>query len=686
VPADWFKIRNATPQDDAPGVAAGPALLDIYDEIGRDWFNEDGITAKEFVEALRAIPTDREILVSINSPGGNVWDGLTIYHQLAARRARVTVRIDGMAGSIASIIALAGRELQMPEGGLILIHDPSALVHGNADEMKRMAGELDKHADVLAGIYARKTGRTVEEMRDAMRKETLYNGAEAKAIGFADTLIEDKRMAANAARRVFSLCRFPRATTPAAAPSSHTSTTPTMKTPTPNLAPEGAVAAPPAASGAQVTHDGRAAERTRINGITAIYHQHRCGEIDPEGKVLGEFTNSDRTVEDMQAWILENRYKAKPVALDPAIGMSNAEVKRYSLVNAIRCLSEPGGRLQGLEAEASAAVAKKLRQQPKGFFVPHDIAARSVAEAQGLGAAQMISLAAGLGRLRGPRAALLPSPGTAGGFTIGTDVLGSSLIELLRNKQLVASLGARVLSGLIGDVAIPRHTGGATAYWTDAAGTTTSSDQTFGQLGLTPHKLGASTPYSKQLLAQSSIDVEAFVREDLMTVLAIEKDRACLNGLGAAGQPLGIINTSGIGAVTFGAAATRLKAIEFQTDVASGNASMGALAYVTTPAVAGKWMGIDEASSTAQWLWKGGLDEGIVVGRPAYSTNQVPSDLVIYGNWNDFIIADWDGIDVVVNPYSLDTSHQVRVTVHMMTDNGIRHVASFSVSTDSGAQ
>lgn len=453
-------------------------------------------------------------------------------------------------------------------------------------------------------------------------------------------------------------------------------------------------AAPPAtgqrAADVQIVDEQRVAtaaatrERERITAIQSLYHQHRGAEIDKDGKVLTDLLADGRTLQDTQNWILQNRYKAQPLQLDPNIGMSEGDIKQYSLVRVLNRLANKQP-LDGLEMDASNAVMKRVKREPQGFFIPHDVAARGFAESKGIGPDAMTSLARSIAQMAQQRA-LTAGVATAGGYLVNTDVLTGSLIELLRAKALVMQLGARNLSGLIGDVAIPRHTGGATTYWLDETATATLSQQTFGQLALTPHRLAAATAYSKQLLAQASIDVEGFVRQDLMTVLAIEKDRACLNGLNAAGEPLGIINTTGIGAVTFGAAATRAKAIEFQEDVASANAALGSLAYLTTYATAAKWLGIDEASSTAQWLWKGNIMQGQVVGLPAFASTQVPSNKVVFGNWNDLIVADWDGIDVVVDPYTLATAGQVQIVVMILTDNGIRHAGSFSVSSDSGAQ
>lgn len=174
----------------------GPVEMLIYDQIGRDWFGDSGVQAKDFAEELKKIPTDREIVVAINSPGGNVWDGLAIYHQMRARGDKLTTRVDGIAASIASVIALGGSWVSIPKNALMMIHDPSAMVAGNAADFREMADKLDMLADNLASIYAGKTGRSVESIREAMRKETFYDGTQAKEFGLVDNVTEDERIAA----------------------------------------------------------------------------------------------------------------------------------------------------------------------------------------------------------------------------------------------------------------------------------------------------------------------------------------------------------------------------------------------------------------------------------------------------------------------------------------------------------
>jgi ATP-dependent Clp endopeptidase proteolytic subunit ClpP len=189
-PRPWFSVTASANQDE-------PVQLMIYDQIGRDWFDQSGVSAADFARELSAIPMNREIVVSINSPGGNVFDGLAIYHQLAARRNKVVVRVDGTAASIASIIALAGRELRIPSNAWMMIHDPSGVVIGTAEEMKSMASLLDQHADNLADIYAQHTGKSKATIRQAMRDETWFTGAEAVAYGLASHIDSETRIAAS---------------------------------------------------------------------------------------------------------------------------------------------------------------------------------------------------------------------------------------------------------------------------------------------------------------------------------------------------------------------------------------------------------------------------------------------------------------------------------------------------------
>ena len=187
--------------------ASEPATLQIFDQIGEDWFGGSGISAKAFSQALQDVGQG-PLVIEINSPGGNVWDGLAIYNMLRGRQAPVTTRVVGIAASIASIIALAGDTVEIADAALFMIHDPSGMVAGTSEEMRKMADALDQHAEVLAGIYSKVTGRPTAQIRAAMKEETWFTAQEAIQFGLADKMTEEQM--------AIAACWHPRAVSPKA--------------------------------------------------------------------------------------------------------------------------------------------------------------------------------------------------------------------------------------------------------------------------------------------------------------------------------------------------------------------------------------------------------------------------------------------------------------------------------------
>lgn len=179
--------------------APNAAEISIYDEIGM-W----GVTAKQFISDLKALGDVKDITVSINSLGGSVFDGLTIYNALRASGANVTVKIMGIAASIASIIAMAGKKIVMPENSFMMIHNPLNGIYGNADDMREMADILDKVGSSLVATYVARTGKSEEEVKVLMDAETYMTAAEAKELGFCDEVIP-----AVEAKAAFEVDRLP---------------------------------------------------------------------------------------------------------------------------------------------------------------------------------------------------------------------------------------------------------------------------------------------------------------------------------------------------------------------------------------------------------------------------------------------------------------------------------------------
>jgi HK97 family phage major capsid protein len=422
-----------------------------------------------------------------------------------------------------------------------------------------------------------------------------------------------------------------------------------------------------------VRNEALTTERKRVRDIqdlSAHFRDNGLGgrKIDT-AELATKCINDGKSCQEFQDAVVRGNFaEPKPVVeFTPELGMSEREKKEFSLVRAMRCLA--GSRpLDGIEKEASVAQSKLLGKEVDGigFFIPEDIMRGTAVRNFNRTNNEHIR-------------ALFAGTFSGAGGLIADDLSAFSLIELLRNQMLVTKMGARNLSGLKGNVPIPRQTGGATASWLAEDSTISATQQVVGQLNLTPHKLAAATAYTQQLLAQSSIDVENFVRQDLMAVIALERDRAALNGSGVSGQPLGILNTSNLSTnVTLASAEslTYAKAIAFETNVSLNNANAGRLGYMTSIGAKANAKQLAEIASTnSNPVWKG----DVVNGYPAFATNQVPTaNGVIFGNWDDLILASWGETSVIVDPFSLSLQGQVRIVFQMMCDNGLRHTQSFA--------
>ncbi len=177
--------------------AKGPdaAEILIYEDVGADWFGQ-GLTAKSFADDLKALGKVSAIDVRINSYGGDVFDGLAIYRQLVDHPATITVHIDGMAASIASIIAMAGKRIVMSESGFIMIHDAWGVAMGNAATMRTQADKLEVVTEQLAQVYVARTGQDFAKVREMMRDETWLTAADAVKRGFATETAANMAIAA----------------------------------------------------------------------------------------------------------------------------------------------------------------------------------------------------------------------------------------------------------------------------------------------------------------------------------------------------------------------------------------------------------------------------------------------------------------------------------------------------------
>ena len=167
----------------------------LYDQVGADpWFG--GISAKSFADELNKLGKVDVVNLRINSPGGSVFDGLAIYNTLARHPARIEVDVDGVAASIASVIAMAGDEIRMAGNATMMIHDPYGMSAGSAEDMRKTADLLDQIKGQIVDTYANRTGKASATIADMMGSETWMTASEARQHGFSDATTEDKRVAA----------------------------------------------------------------------------------------------------------------------------------------------------------------------------------------------------------------------------------------------------------------------------------------------------------------------------------------------------------------------------------------------------------------------------------------------------------------------------------------------------------
>jgi HK97 family phage major capsid protein/HK97 family phage prohead protease len=389
------------------------------------------------------------------------------------------------------------------------------------------------------------------------------------------------------------------------------------------------------------------AERTRIAEISALCSTHQMTDL---GRQLVE---SGRSIDEARAAVLDKlNVPQETVNMSAAeIGLTAQESRKFSFLRAINYLANPTDRsareAAAFEIEASDAAAAKLGRQSRGITIPQDVLRRDL----NVGTA------------------------SAGGNLVATELDAGSFIDLLRNASALDQAGATVLTGLTGNVAIPRQSGAGTAYWVAESGAPTESQQTVDQVSLTPKTVAAFTDYSRRLMLQSSIDVENMIRTDLATVLALKIDLSGLYGTGSNSEPLGLKLTTGVGTENFDAdAPTFAEVVALESDVATANALMGSPVYLMNAAMRGNLKTTKKDAGSGIFI----MENGEVNGYPGVLSNQVAANDLWFGNFADLIIGYFSGLDLMVDPYTHSTSGTIRVVAMQDVDIAVRHPESFT--------
>lgn len=376
-----------------------------------------------------------------------------------------------------------------------------------------------------------------------------------------------------------------------------------------------------------------------------------------------------------------------PRSLTPDVhtGLSGREIRDLQGYSYVRALNQmlDGGNLSGLEKEMHREGEIEIRasgaQRAGGnLIIPQLI----LTKAGSVGSMEQRDLTATGG------------PNTQGGYTIETQL--GSLIDRLRKKLIMQQMGVTMLGGLVGNVAFPKVIADDQALEKAENAVSAESSATFGQIALAPRRLPIFAEVSRQLLLQSSVDIEAWLRNDLAFQIAQVMDSRAIAGTGTA-MPFGILNTVGVGSVamgTNGGAPTYDSIVDLETAIANLDADVGALRYLTNTKVRGKMKKTLVAANTAgNMIWDRQNKESPLNDYPVGITNLVPSNLtkgsaagicsaMAFGNFNDALMGQWGGLEMLVNPYSRDTEGIIRINCWTFYDFIVRRAESFAVILD----
>ncbi len=378
------------------------------------------------------------------------------------------------------------------------------------------------------------------------------------------------------------------------------------------------------------------------------------------------------SVDQFRGVLLEAIGEGKPLEqAHGAVELNAKEQREYSFMKAVRGIVNGSG-LNGLEREVNDEIAARAGRAARGFYAPDSF-------------------------WNGKRD-LTVGTNSAGGFLKPTDHMGNEFVDALRARLVMNDLGTRFMSGLKGDVAIPKLSTGVAAGFVAENGATSEVNATFAQVTMSPKSLGAFTDVSRLLMIQSDPSVEQIVRDDLLNSIAQKIEDVAIEG-GASNEPTGITGTTGIGSVaigTNGGAMTWAKVTDLVKEVEVDNAAINAntLAYLTNPKVKSHLASTAKVASTdSVMLLDAPWDQ--LYGYNLAVTNNVPSDLtkgtlttasaMIFGDFSQLMIGFFSTPDVLIDPYTGGSSGAVRIRVIQEVDVAVRHAQSFAACLDINA-
>lgn len=343
---------------------------------------------------------------------------------------------------------------------------------------------------------------------------------------------------------------------------------------------------------------------------------------------------------------------------------------RFHFADAIRTLVEvrQGGKMDGLVREMHEEATKEansvgLRDFGQGIMIPSFIQQR---------------------RQPGFHKRDMSTTTTDGGYTIQTEV--GQLIPYLDPQGIISRLGVQFLPGLVGNIDFPRIDGNTTAVWAAEQAASTESNPTTDRVQMSPNRLTAWSDFSTQLLRQSSINVENLVRDRLMRARDNALDLAALTG-GGGTTPTGITGVSGVNVISVAASPTWAKIVDFETQVATDDALNGdAIAYLTTPGVAGILKTVKRDVAGNGFIWEGNNQGGgSINGYRALTSTIVPTGsgghYMFFGDWSRMKVGQWGGSELMLDPYTGLTTATMRIVLNTWHDIAVEQGKAFSYSS-----
>jgi HK97 family phage major capsid protein len=339
---------------------------------------------------------------------------------------------------------------------------------------------------------------------------------------------------------------------------------------------------------------------------------------------------------------------AADIASPLNVDLSRSEKESYSLLRAIYASANGDWSKAGLEKEISDTIAQRSGQSNGGFYMPAD--------------------------MQWGRRDLTVGTNNAGGFLVGTDHDGASFIDALRAAMVTTRLGARVMSNLQGNVAIPKLATGTSTYWVAEDGAPTEGQPVFSSINLTPKNLASFVQISRNLLVQSDPSVEAVVQADITAAIAVAIDAAALAGTGSSNQPTGILATTGIGSVSFSSAGapTFAEIVAIESAISADNAMGANMAFVTTPALAGTLKTTTKDSGSGRFV----SEDNAIMGYSVNPTSSMTANTILLGDFSQLMIAQFGAVEVITDRNA--QTGQLTLGLHAMVDVGVRHAESFA--------